>query len=70
MKVFFIPTHFLTTIGFVLVIYLDELISVCNERHYRLSWEFRLLSFSLSLHATAASSSGLALRADRIRFFL
>ena len=32
---FLIPTHFLTTLGFVLVIYLDEIIWVRNERHYR-----------------------------------
>ena len=38
--------------NFVLVIYLDEKTSVCNERHYRPHLEF--WHFSLILHTTAA----------------
>ena len=42
---------YLTTLGFLLVIYLDEIISVCDDVP---AWGF---AFSLILHATTAESS-------------
>lgn len=56
------------TLGVVLVIYLDEIISACDEFHYRPCSEF--CHFSSMLHATTVESSSFALSASIIGILL